>query len=91
MRKIASGRMSKIGQFINQSLKKVTRCASEAKPDQSEAFRERIDMAKPQQADCHLFEALVNILQIMPALRRSSLSCNFCPVQSTRLYTDRNS
>lgn len=50
----------------------MTICASEAQPDQSEAIRmsgvnsntigprERIDMAKPQQADCHLFEARVN-------------------------------
>lgn len=47
-------------------------CASEAKPDQSEAIRERgvnsrtiaprtrIDMAMPQQADCHLFFIHVN-------------------------------
>lgn len=50
----------------------MTICASEAKLDQSEAVRvsgansrpigprERIDMAQPQQADCHLFTLQVN-------------------------------
>ena len=58
--------------FINRDGKKVTICASEATPDQSEAGRvsgvnsktidprARIDMAKPQQADCHFFTAPVN-------------------------------
>lgn len=57
---------------INRGGKKGSICASEAQPDQSEAIRVsggnsntiaprgRIDMAKPQQADCSLFTAPVN-------------------------------
>ena len=63
---------------INPSLKQMTRCVNETQPDQSEAIRvsggnsntigsrARIDMAKSQVADCHLFGARVNNTQILP-------------------------
>ncbi|MBF8262710.1 MAG: hypothetical protein HW387_375 [Parachlamydiales bacterium] len=61
-------------QTINLSPKQVTICASEAQPDRSDSVLNdedhsqrlgrggRMDMATPQQAGCHPFEARVNIL-----------------------------
>ena len=63
-------------QAINPSPKKVKICDSEGKPNQrgqsprsargaplpKARATSKIDLAKPQQADCHLFGARVNIL-----------------------------
>jgi rfaE bifunctional protein nucleotidyltransferase chain/domain len=60
------------GRFINPAFKQVTKCASEAQQNQSASVlndedhsrearpRRKIDLAKLQQADCHLFECRVN-------------------------------
>jgi hypothetical protein len=58
--------------LINPAFKQVTKCASEAQQNQSASVlndedhsrearpRRKIDLAKLQQADCHLFECRVN-------------------------------
>src|SRR5579872_4084514 len=62
----------RFGLLINPAFKQVTKCASEAQQNQSASVlndedhsrearpRRKIDLAKLQQADCHLFECRVN-------------------------------
>jgi hypothetical protein len=69
--------------IINPAFKQVTKCASEAQQNQSASVlndedhsrearpRRKIDLAKLQQADCHLFECRVNIEAIAKSSQRS--------------------
>ncbi len=68
--------------LINPSPKQVTRCVNETQPNLSKAIRvsggnsntigsrARIDMAKSQVADCHLFGARVNSFRVFSNLIR---------------------
>ncbi len=85
---------------VNPGGKKGTRCASEAKPDQSisgpneEAIVElwptkRIDMVKPQQADCHLFTAGVNnVEETCRYLRQAVARANAKVFNESHLHPD---
>ena len=77
----------RFGLLISPSFKQVTKCASEAQQNQSASVlndedhsrearpRRKIDLAKLQQADCHLFECRVNN-QVCPAKGRNNKAKN---------------